>query len=338
MPAGLGGGGAVFVALETVMGTYVDPTAGAATGVWVPIISEELNYTETKYYSPQIRQQTIVSDVQQSYYHVEGNITMEVDVNYLPYFLYASRHLITKSGTAPALNYKFGPGSQGSASGAASGPNARTMSICVERNGVGFGYAGCVVNNWEFTVDNGVLRCTMGILGTSETDLSGLGTPTWLQPSLFGAAAHSIYLDASGTAPAFADPFAVNFNGFTFHSDFNGSAQNRIQPQRSASYIAFGETNSTYDTELDFIDKADYNNMKNNVTRAIRFESLKGGSTFAAATEAFRITIRRTSFESYVVGLAGMGDLIMARVTGRNIGLVGADAYTLECKSPLDIT
>jgi hypothetical protein len=89
---------------------------------------------------------------------------------------------------------------------------------------------------------------------------------------------------------------------------------------------------------LDFIDKVDYNNMKNNVTKAIKFESLKGGATFATATEAFRIIIRRTSFETYTVGLAGMGDLIMARVTGRNIGLVGADAYTIECKCPVDIT
>src|SRR6266576_6520591 len=166
MPAGLGGGGAVYLALETVMGTYVDPST--AGGVWVPIISEELNYTETKYYSPQIRQQTIVSDVQQSYYHVEGNIVIEVDVNYMPYLLYASRHLISKTGAATPWTYTFGPGSQGSATGAASGPNARTMSISVERNGVGFGYAGCVVNNWEFTVDNGVLRATLGILGTSE--------------------------------------------------------------------------------------------------------------------------------------------------------------------------
>src|SRR6266576_531456 len=335
MPAGLGGGGAVYLALETVMGTYVDPST--AGGVWVPIISEELNYTETKYYSPQIRQQTIMSDVQQSYYHVEGNITMEVDVNYMPYFLYASRHLINKTGAAAPFAYTFGPGSQGSATGG-SGLNARTMSLTVIRNGIGFGYAGCVVNNWEFTVDNGVLRAVMGILGISEATPAALGTPTWLQPSLFGAAAHSIYLDASATAPPFAGAYATNFNGFTFHSDFNGSAQNRIQPQRSASYIAYGETNSTYDTELDFIDKTDYDNMKNNVTRAIKFESVKGGATWALATEGFRIIIRRSSFETYVVGLAGMGDLIMARVTGRNIGLVGADAYTIECKSPVAIT
>ncbi len=266
MPAGLGGGGAVYLALETVMGTYVDPST--AGGVWVPIISEELNYTETKYYSPQIRQQTIVSDVQQSYYHVEGNITMEVDVNYMPYFLYASRHLINKTGAAAPFAYTFGPGSQGSATGG-SGLNARTMSLTVIRNGIGFGYAGCVVNNWEFTVDNGVLRAVMGILGISEATPAALGTPTWLQPSLF---------------------------------------------------------------------ETDYDNMKNNVTRAIKFESVKGGATWALATEGFRIIIRRSSFETYVVGLAGMGDLIMARVTGRNIGLVGADAYTIECKSPVAIT
>jgi hypothetical protein len=109
-------------------------------------------------------------------------------------------------------------------------------------------------------------------------------------------------------------------------------------PQRAASYISYGETNCTYDTELDFVDKTDYTNMKNNVTKALKFESIKGGANWATATEGFRIIIRRTSFETYVVELAGMADLIMARVTARNIGLVGADAYTIECKSPVSIT
>lgn len=334
MPAGLGGGGAVFVALESTMGTYVPPTG---TGVWVPIISETLDYNEDKYYSPQIRQQTIVSSVEQSYYSVGGDLVLEVDANYAPYFMYASRHALTKTGASAPYTYKAVPGSQGSASTAATGVVPRTASITVIRNGVGFGYAGCVVNTWEETIENGVLRWSLGILGISEELPAGLGTPTWLDPDLFGAAAHSIYLDAAGATPAFTDPYVTNFNGWTFRSDYNGSAQNRIQPQRSASYIAFGETNASYDTELDFLDRTDYDNMKNNVTRAIRKESIKGGSTWTAATRGVRTTVNRTSFDSYVVQLGGMGDLIMARVTGRAIGVSGGSAFAIECKSPVNI-
>src|SRR5882724_7599034 len=75
--AGLGGLNSVYIDLESVYGTYQSPVA--ATGVWVPILDENLKYTETKYYSPQIREQTIASDVKQSFYHVEGDIHMEVD-------------------------------------------------------------------------------------------------------------------------------------------------------------------------------------------------------------------------------------------------------------------
>jgi hypothetical protein len=100
MPADIAGNGAIWVGLETTYGTPVDPTA-AGVGVWVPIISESLSYTEDKYYSPQIRQSAIVSDVKQSYYHTEGDIVIEADPTFLPYFLYASRHSIAKSGSGP---------------------------------------------------------------------------------------------------------------------------------------------------------------------------------------------------------------------------------------------
>src|SRR6266404_8324819 len=100
--ADIGGNGSVWIGLETTYGTPVDPTA-SGVGVWCPILSETLKYTEAKYYSPQIRQSAIVSDVKQAYYHVEGDIVMEVDCNYLPYFLYASRHSIVKTGPVSAV-------------------------------------------------------------------------------------------------------------------------------------------------------------------------------------------------------------------------------------------
>ena len=254
MPAGLGGGGSVGIALEATMGTYVAPT------VFVPIIDENFIYTEDKYYSEQIRQTSIVSDVKSSYYHIEGPINMEADPRFLPYFLYASRHSIAKTGAGP-YEYTFTPSSAGSASTAASGAVARTMSITVVRNNVVFGYSGCVVGSFEFSVDDGILMCSMDTLGLSEATQAD-PTETWVAADLLGADAHRIYLAASAVTPTFS-AVDTSFNGFTFRANYNAEAQNRIHAQRSASYISFGLTEAEIESELDFINRTDYDNMMN---------------------------------------------------------------------------
>jgi hypothetical protein len=330
--ADIAGNGAVWVGIETTYGTPVDPSA-AGVGVWVPIISEDLAYTEPKYYSPQIRQSAIVSDAKQSYYHVEGTIVMEVDSNYLPYFLYASRHSVAKTGTGPFI-YTATPTNVGSTY---PGGSAKGLSIVTERNSVTYLYSGCVVNTWEFSIQDGVLRVSMGMLGLAEQDTSGAVTPSWVAADLYGADAHSIYVDAAGTAPAFAAA-DVTFNGFTWSANYNGAAQNRIVPTRSATYISYGEIEGTYQTELDFTSKTEYNNMKSNTFRSLQLRSLNGGSTLAASTDGVQITSYRSNYDTYVVGLSGIGDLLMAQVTGRLIGITGGVPFKIECKGTPDIS
>jgi len=329
MPAGLGGGGKVGIAFETTMGTYAAPT------VFVPVLSESLKYTEDKYYSEQIRQQTIVSDVKSSYYHVEGDIEMEVDPTNHPYWLYASRHTPSKTGAGPFV-YKFVPSSAGSASTAAGTTTAKTISITVVRNGIVFGYTGCVVGSFEYTIEDGVLRCTMSVLGLAEA-VQSAPTPTWPAPDLLGADAHHVYLAASGVTPTFG-AVDVNFNGFTFRANHNAEAQNRIRADRSASYISFGVTEAEIESELDFLTRTDYDNMVANTTRAIKLESTNGGGTLAAATSGIILQGNRVSYDAYDIGLEGMGDLIMAGFTGRIIGIAGGDAYEISVKSPAAIT
>lgn len=329
MPAGLGGGGSVGVAFETTMGTYVAPT------VFVPVLSETLKYTEEKYYSEQIRQQTIVSDVKQGYYHVEGDIELEVDPNNIIYWLYASRHTITKTGAGP-YTYKYVPSSAGSASTAAGATTPKTLSITVVRNDVVFGYTGCTVGSFEFRVEDGVLKATMTILGLAEA-VQSAPTESWSAPILYGADAHYVYLAASAVTPSFTTA-DVNFNGFTFRANYNAEAQNRIVAARSASYVSFGITEAEIESELDFIDRTDYDNMVNNTTRAIKLESLNGGATLAAATDGIRLQANRVSYDMYDIGLEGMGDLIMAGFTGRCVGITGGDAYQIEAKTAISIT
>lgn len=335
MPPGLGGGGYLALKHEAVMGTYLDPsTAGT---VFIPIISESLQYQEDKYYSEQIRQSTIVSDVKQSYYHVAGDIVMEVDSSLLPYLLHCGRYTITKTGAGSPWAYKYVPSSAGSATTAASGNVERTASITVVRSGVGFGYGGCVVGGGEFTIENGVLRYTAHIMGLSEATPAALGTPAWAAPKLLGANAHSVYVAASGVAPSFAAG-SRDFNGFTFSDNFNAAAQNRIVPERSATFISFGATEATYNTELDFITKAEYDNFKNSTTRAIKLESIGDGAVWASTADGVQIQINRSAYDTYEVPLAGMGDLIMATVTGRALGQSGGDPYAITVKSTADIT
>ena len=328
MPAGLGGGGSVGIAFEATMGTYVAPT------VFVPILDEDFIYTESKYYSEQIRQTSIVSDVKSSYYHIEGPINMEVDPRFLPYFLYASRHNIAKTGAGP-YEYTFTPSSAGGASTAASGAVPRTLSVTIVRNEVVFGYTGCVIGSFEFTVEEGVLRCSMDALGLAEA-VQANPTEAWVASDLLGADAHRIYLAASAVTPTFG-AIDVNFNGFTFRANHNAEAQNRIHAQRSASYISYGITEAEIESELDFIDRVDYDNMVNNTTRAIKLESTNGGANFAASTSAVALQANRVSYDAYEPNLEGMGDLIMADFTGRIIGISGGDAYSIKVKSPTNI-
>lgn len=332
MPAGLGGGGWMAFSLEAENGVYQPPnTAGT---VFIPILTDSFQYREDKYYSPQIRQQVIVSDVQQSYYHIEGDIRMEADPNFLPYMLACSRHEVAFATGV----YTYTPSSAGSVF-SESGIGPKTASITIARNDILFGYAGCVAGGFELTIDNGVLIYTFNMLGLSENDVDegDEGTPAWIDPNLFGAAAHAVYVDESGTAPAFADT-DVNFNGFTFNANFNASAQNRLVRNRAATYIAYGESEITYTTELDFVDKAEYNSYQDAETRAIRLESIKGGADWAGATVGHRLTCYRTAYDTYEVALGGMGDLIMAGTTGRIIGIAGAPPYRIEVRSPVTIT
>lgn len=335
MPAGLGGAGYVAWTFETAVGTYLPPTTAGT--LFIPILEESLQYQEEKYLARQIRQTTIAHDAKASYYSVSGDITLEVDPAFMAHILYCSRHTIAKTGAGP-FEYTFTPSSAGSTSTAASGAVQRTASISVIRNGVGFGYGGCTVGGYEFTIEDGTLRVTLNIVGMSEATPAGLGTPTWSAPNLYGAADNRLWIGTAGASPGFTTE-DTNHNGFTFTSTFNAEPQNRIRADRSASYVAFGETEASYDTELDFLDKTEYDNMKATTFRALRLLAHHGGAgTFAGATDAVQITINNAFYESYEVGLGGIGDLIMAGVTGRVIGVAAGAPYEIKVKTAASIT
>ncbi len=329
---GLGGGGSVGVAFETTMGTWVTPA------VYIPVLNESLSYTEDKYLSEQIRQQSIHSEAKPSYYHVEGDLELEVDPTNILYLLYAGRHTVSKTGAGPYV-YKFTPNSAGVGKTAAGATTQKTLSITVVRNEEVFGYSGCVLAGFEITVgtDDGILRCTANIMGLSEAEVAN-PTEAWTAPDLLGADSHRIYLDAAGTAPAFAGAVDVNHNGFTFGVNFNATPQNRVRADRSASYIAYGITEGTVSSEIDFLNRDDYDFFKATNKRAVRMESLNGGATLALATSGVRLQANNYFFNTYEIPLEGMGDLIAADTEGRMLGITGGDAYEVHVKSPVSIS
>lgn len=327
MTAGIGATGYLTLAPETTMGTYVAPTT------YVPILRETLHYTEDKYFSQQLRQQVVDSDVKPSYYHIEGEVELEVDTNNLLYWLYASRHTIVKSGAGP-YTYTFVPSTAGATS-TGTGANQRTLSLTVVRNGIVFGYTGCTVGQYEFTVDNGVLKLTMQIIGLGEA-VQSLPTPTWVAPDLLGADSHNIYLGASAVSPTYAQ--ALGFNGYTFMANHNAEAQNRIRSTRSANYVKFGKTEFEVRSELDFESRTDYDLFVASTTKAIKLESTVGGGTFAAATDGVMIEVFRAVYEQYDIPVESIDAIIMANFVGHGLAQTGGDPYKISVKSAISIS
>lgn len=330
MPSfGLSGKGFLGFAFEAVKGTYVPPT------IYIPILSESFRYMEDRYFSPQIREETMFQDVKQGYYHIEGEIEMEADARFLPHLLHCAPHTIVKGGAGP-FTYDFTPSGAGSTSTGA-GNVQKTASITIVRNEVAFGYAGCTLGSCRFFIDEGILKFSTNMFGESDAGAVALPTASWSAPSLFGADASAVFSDVAGAAPAFATQ-ELGFEGYTWEANFNPTAENRIVRTRSANYIAFHQTEITLDTSLDFAERSDYDDFVATTQRAFRLESLNGGATYAAATDAVRVDTHRLVFETYDLGLSGLADIIKAGVTGQGIGIAGGDAYKISVKSPTDIT
>jgi hypothetical protein len=195
------------------------------------------------------------------------------------------------------------------------------------------------MGGWSYTVgDDGVLKVTFNVLGVSETDpVATLGTPTWVAPNLFGAAAHQVYVAAAGVSPTFAAA-STDFAGYTLTANYNAEAMNRINASRAAAYIKFGESEFTLETELDFIDRTEYDAFVATTQKAYRFESANGGATFTLGTSGVRLQANRAVYTTYDLGLSGIGDTIMAGVTARPIGIAGGDSIEVHVKSSTDIT
>jgi hypothetical protein len=313
MAVGLGGGGFLGLAIEAVSGTYLAPTK------FVPIRTESLRHAQDTQWRRPIRQSVDNLGGVPGNTRCEGEVAPEATPDVVPYFHLASRATCVKTGAAAPFTYTFTPN-----------PNAvatKTLSITIVRNGVAFGYKGCTVGSFTYSIDNGQLVATYNIIGRDEADQT-VPVASWttnINP--YGAGEYGFELPSATTV--------TDVSAFSFSVDDAAEAQYRFKGggDRGAEFVKFGERSVTASLTRDFHNRTDYDAYK-----ALTGQSFKVTASRSANDE---ITITAPSFikNSYELGLSSQGDLIVATInyeatydqtTGR--------AYQLVVKTSEDIT
>lgn len=311
MTVGIGGGGFMGLALEATQNTYVPPT------VFFPIESESLQYQQATVWRRPLRQSADVIGGVPGDVHIEGDVNMEAFEEVIPYFLMACRTSVVKTGTTPGpFVYTFTP--------TAAAVPVKTMSLTVVRNDETFGYVGCVVGSYTFTVEDGQLKFNTSVLGSDEAAQT---KPTAVWPDLlpFGAGTYSVEI------PTATQVFDAD--GFEFTVDASADAQFRLKNTgRGAQFISYGENNTTLTTERDFLNRTEYDLFKTLTSRGITLRCERDADHY--------IEIRQTSsiIDTYEVGLSGQGDLIRASIAYQGTLDANGHSYEVEIGCDADLT
>lgn len=309
---GTGAQGFLGVAIETTSGTYVAPTK------FVPIESESLKYVQETDWRRPIRASADIVGAVDGNVHVEGDISMEAFEDVVAMMLRAGRNTYTKTGTTPDFTYDI----VGNANAV---PN-KTLSITVVRNGITFGYTGCVIPSFTFTIDNGKLKFNPTILGRDEATQT-LPTATWTtgtQATPFGAGKYQIQIPTASQV--------FDADGFEFSVDDSGEPQYRLKDtSRGAQFISFGERSVTMSIERDFENRTDYDAFKALTAQSITLTATKG------ANNSISLIVPAAIKDTYEVGLGGQGDLTRAQVNYNGVLDATGNAYKITVKTQEDL-
>lgn len=286
MSVGIGASGMLGVAFETVPGTYVAPTK------FFPFESESLNHQQETYWRRPIRAAADIVGAVDGDAHIAGDITMELFSSVLPFFLGASRMDVTKTGVGP---YEYE---------AVSSPDAvpaKTLSITVVKNGVVFGYVGCVMGQLTITTENGVAKMTASIVGRDEASQT-LPTAIWDDDVPFGAGHYTIAIPTGSTV--------LDTDTFEFTYNSNAEPQFRLKSTgRGAQFVKFGENETTLSVERDFESRAEYDTYKALTAKSITITMSNG------ADDTVVLLVPVAIADSYEITLGGQGDLVRAAVS-----------------------
>lgn len=311
MGYGVGAGGILGIALETVTGTYTAPTK------FVPFNSESLQYQQDTNWRRAIRNSPDVTYAVPGNAHVEGELQMDALEDIIPYFMMASRMDVVKTGSTPNYIYTGTPN--------ANATPAKTMSITIVRNSVVYGYTGCVVGSFTFGVEDGGLTYNCNIFGNDEATQTTPGSITWPTTTPYGMGTYDIEIP-TGTPVTDADTFE-------FQVEDNAEPQYRLKNTgRGANFIKFGEREVTTTMDRDFQTRTDYDAFKAMTAQSITIAASKG------ANNSISIVAPVTVKDTYEVGLSGQGDLVRASIAYQNLVGPSTAAYTITVKTQENIT
>jgi len=310
MTQGIGAGGFIGIAFETVTNTYTAPVK------YFPIENESLKFVQETNWRRPIRQSADIIGAVDGDVRVEGDIMMEAFEDVVPYFLHCARATVVKAGSGN-YTYTYTP------SASAIAPN-HTMSITVIRNGVVYGYVGCVVGQFTFSIDNETLKFNASILGSDEASQS-LPTPTFITTAPFGAGKYNIQVPTGSQI--------FDTDTFEFQVNDNAESQYRLKDTgRGAQFVKFGEREVTATLERDFDTRTDYDAFKALTAQSITFTATKG------ANNSISLNLPAAIKDDYTVNLSGQGDLLRATVPYKGVIDGTGKSYSIVVKAQENLT
>jgi hypothetical protein len=309
--------GYIGLAFETVYGTYVAPTR------FFPIKSESLVEDRQNQNRRLIRGIADTLGSLSGFFSVAGDIEMELMEDIVPYFLYVSRNSIVKSGTGPNLVYTTTPTHVGNSVSL----TKPSMSITVVKNGLAFGFVGCVTSALEFSASEGIPSFKVSIIGSSEASQS-LPTPAYLATDLpFTAGMYNIKVPA-------ASGILYDVESFTLTINDNAEPMFRHSDKAGAQWVKFGEREVTFEMSRDFDTRAEYDSFKALTTVATSLLLTRN------ANRSVEIKLPNAVRSTYEIdGLSDQAAPILANVSYMgHYDPTTSKSYEIVCKALTDIT
>jgi hypothetical protein len=291
-------------------GTYVAPVK------FFPFTSESLQFQQATIWRRPIRKSADIIGAVAGDAHIEGDIEMEALEDVVIHFLFASRTSIAKTGGPTNFTYTITP--------TPAAIPIRSLSLTVERNSQVFGYVGCVVGSFKFTISDGLLMFNVSIVGQDEAS-QATPVPSFTTTVPFGAGQYNVQV------PTATQVFDVD--SFEWTCEDNAEPQYRLKDTgRGAQYIKYGERNMSLSCDRDFLTRADYDAFKALTSQSITFTATKGVNNLITLLTAVSIK------DTYEVGLSGEGDLVRASIAYQMPIDGSGNSYTITLKTQENVT
>lgn len=289
----------------TIAGTYVAPQK------YIPFMSESLTSVQSTIWRRPIRQSADIIGAVAGNFNVEGDISIEAMEDCVIYFMYGSRLSIVKTGSAPNYTYTCTP--------TANAIPLNTLSITVVRNNIVFGFVGCVVGSYTFTVEDGIMMYNASIIGQDEA-VQSTPTPTWPTTVPFGAGQYSIEIPTGSPV--------LDTDTFEWTTEDNAEAQFRLKSTgRGAQFIKYGERSVTLNLERDFDSRTDFDAFKALTSQSITITASKGANNSISLLAPVAIK------DTYEVANSGQGDLVRASIAYNAVLNGSGMAYQIVLKT-----